>query len=335
MDNTEPVPGRGTQYTLKLSVSAHEFFHAWNVKRIRPRPLGPFDYSQMVRTPSLWISEGLTSYYGSLALARAGLITPQQYLDGIARLITEFEKLPGRTERSIEDTSWDTWFFGLRTISQDNNLANTSYSYYNGGQIMGHILDFAIRQDTNNQKSLDDWMRLLYSRYALPKPGFEPDDAVHAASEIAGQDVSDIFRRYISGKDSIPYETYFAYAGVSVEKETRFLEIVGGSDVNETGQWHHHDQEYIPGGPAEVGGLDKDDIIVALDGRAISTEDVEALITAYKPGVTLRVLVQRLGQNARIPACARAQPLLHLLAQTHGASYGAAASHLQYLARIK
>ena len=302
MDSTELVPGRGTQYTLKLSVSAHEFFHAWNVKRIRPRPLGPFDYSQMVHTPSLWISEGLTSYYGSLALARAGLITPQQYLDGIARLITEFEKLPGRTERSIEDTSWDTWFFGLRTISQDNNLANTSYSYYNGGQIMGHILDFAIRQDTNNQKSLDDWMRLLYSRYALPKPGFEPDDAVHAASEIAGQDVSDIFRRYISGKEPIPYESYFAYAGVAVEKKLDSSKSWAGLTLTKQDNGTTTIKNIIPGGPAESAGLDKDDVIVALDGRAVSsTDDVEALIAAYKPGVTVRVLVQRLGQMREFP----------------------------------
>jgi predicted metalloprotease with PDZ domain len=297
LDNTEPVPGRGTQYTSKLFVSSHEFFHAWNVKRLRPRPLGPFDYSQMVHTPSLWISEGLTSYYGSLALARAGLIKPQEYLDGIARLITDYERLPGRTERSIEDTSWDTWFFGLRSISQDNNLSNTSYSYYNGGQIMGHILDFAIRQDTNNQKSLDDWMRLLYSRFALPKPGFEPDDAVHAASEIAGQDVSDIFRRYISGKEAIPYETYFAYAGISVEKKIEASKSWAGLTLNKQDNGTTTIRNITPGSPAESAGLDKDDSIVALDGHAISsTDDVEALIAAYKPGVTVRVMVQRLGQ---------------------------------------
>ena len=101
-------------------------------------------------------------------------------------------------------------------VQQKNNLANTWYSYYDGGQVMGHILDFAIREKTNNQKSLDDWMRLLYSRYALPKPGFEPEDAIRAASEVAGGDVSDIFTRYISGKEAIPYEKYFAYAGIAV-----------------------------------------------------------------------------------------------------------------------
>jgi predicted metalloprotease with PDZ domain len=309
MDNTEPVPARGTQYTSKLYVSAHEFFHAWNVKRLRPRPLGPFDYSQMVHTPSLWISEGLTSYYGWLALAHAGLITPQQYLDNIARLITEFEKQPGRSERSIEDTSWDTWWFGGRVLSQDNNLANTFYSYYDGGQIMGHILDFAIRQDTNNQKSLDDWMRLLYSRYALPKPGFEPDDAVHAASEVAGQDVSDIFRRYISGKEPIPYETYFAYAGVAVERKLDGSKSWSGLSFTKQDNGTTTIKNIAPGSPAESAGLDKDDIIVALDGRAVSsTDDVEALIAAYKPGVTVRVLVQRVGQMREFPLALAPNP---------------------------
>jgi predicted metalloprotease with PDZ domain len=302
MDSTTPVPGRGTDYTLKLYISSHEFFHAWNVKRLRPRPLGPFDYSQMVHTPSLWISEGLTSYYGTLAIARAGLTTPQQYLDDIAKLITDYEKLPGRTERSIEDTSWDTWFFGNKVIVQDNNLLNTSYSYYNGGQIMGHILDFAIRQDTHNQKSLDDWMRLLYSRFALPKPGFEPDDAVHAASEIAGQDVSDIFRRYISGKDPIPYETYFAYAGISVEKKIDSTKSWAGLALTKQDNGTSTIRNVTPGSPAESSGLDKDDLIIALDGRATtSTDDVEALISAYKPGVTVRVMVQRLGQMREFP----------------------------------
>ena len=122
-DMQSPIPGYGTQYNLKLFVASHEFFHAWNVKRLRPRPLGPFDYSQMVHTPSLWISEGLTSYYGALALERAGLITPQQYLDEIGNMITNFEQSPGRRERSIEDTSWDTWFNGTYTKEwgQKNN----------------------------------------------------------------------------------------------------------------------------------------------------------------------------------------------------------------------
>ena len=296
-DSTEPLPGTTlNQYDLKLFVAAHEFFHAWNVKRLRPLPLGPFDYTQMVHTPSLWISEGLTSYYGSLSVERAGLVPPLQYLDGIARLITNFEAKPGRKERSIEDTSWDTWFSNPMSISQANNLANTYYSYYDGGQIMGHILDFAIRDNTNNQKSLDDWMRLLYSRYALPKPGFKPEDAIHAANEVAGKDVSDVFRRYISGMEPIPYEQYFALAGIEVTKKVDPDKAWVGIEVKKSDDGHAQIRNVIPGSPAENAGLSNDDVIYAIDSRALEADGVNAQLSSRKPGDTLRITVLRLGE---------------------------------------
>jgi predicted metalloprotease with PDZ domain len=306
-DSTDPVPGYGNQYNLKLFVSAHEFFHAWNVKRLRPRPLGPFDYSQMVHTLSLWISEGLTSYYGSLALERAGLVTPQQYLDGIGDLITKFEQEPGRQERTIEDTSWDTWFPGGDTGPQ-NNLRNTNYSYYDGGQIMGHILDFAIRQDTNNQKSLDDWMRLLYSRYALPKPGFEPDDAVKAASEVAGSDLSAIFSQYISGKEPIPYEKYFAYAGIAVEKKLDSEKAWIGTRQDKGDDGRAKIRNVIPGSPAEIAGLDRDDVVVAVDSRVMNVDTFTQAISQHKAGDTIRVTVIRLGELKEISVTVAANP---------------------------
>jgi predicted metalloprotease with PDZ domain len=296
-DSTEPLPGTTlNQYDLKLFVAAHEFFHAWNVKRLRPLPLGPFDYTQMVHTPSLWISEGLTSYYGSLSVERAGLVPPQQYLDGIARLITNFEAKPGRKERSIEDTSWDTWFSNPMSISQADNLANTYYSYYDGGQIMGHILDFAIRDNTNNQKSLDDWMRLLYSRYALPKPGFNPEDAIHAANEVAGKDLSDVFRRYISGLEPIPYEQYFALAGIEVTKKVDPDKAWVGIEVKKSDDGHAQIRNVIPGSPAENAGLSNDDVIYAIDTRALEADGVNAQLSSRKPGDTLRITVLRLGE---------------------------------------
>jgi predicted metalloprotease with PDZ domain len=293
-------------YDSKLFVSAHEFFHAWNVKRLRPLPLGPFDYTREVHTPSLWISEGLTSYYADLTLARAGLVTPQQYLDRIALLITSFEQLPGRRERSIEDTSWDTWYTRLKT---ENNLNNTSYSYYDGGQLVGHLLDFAIRHDTGNQKSLDDWMRLLYSRYALPKPGFEPGDAVHAASETAGTNLSDFFQRYISGKEALPYDQYFAYAGIAVTKEAQTSKPWMGISQrpNDSGQLAI--DQVIPRSPAEAAGLSKDDIIAAVDGRIVDEDhDVGAMIGAKKPGDTIRISVWRDGELREFDATLRPNP---------------------------
>jgi predicted metalloprotease with PDZ domain len=307
-DSTEPTPGYVNRYDLKLFVSAHEFFHAWNVKRLRPLPLGPFDYSQMVHTPSLWISEGLTSYYGALALVHAGLITPEQYLDSVSQLITKFEAQPGRGERSIEDTSWDTWFPRDSVIHQDNNLLNTWYSYYDGGQIIGHILDFAIRQDTSNQKSLDDWMRLLYSRHALPKPGFEPGDAIKAASEVAGTDVSGIFRRYISGKEAIPYEEYFAYAGITVEKKLDADKSWMGVDTTKHDDGRAKIRNITPGSPAESAGLDRDDIIYAVDSRAVDSDAFAKEITAHKPGDTVRVTVLRLGEFKDFSVALKANP---------------------------
>jgi len=307
-DSTEPAPGFVNRYDLKLFVSAHEFFHAWNVKRLRPLPLGPFDYSQMVHTPSLWVSEGLTSYYGALALVHAGLITPEQYLDSISQLITKFEALPGRGERSIEDTSWDTWFPRDSVIHQDNNLLNTWYSYYDGGQIMGHILDFAIRHDTSNQKSLDDWMRLLYSRHALPKPGFEPGDAVKAASEVAGTDVSGIFRQYISGKEAIPYEEYFAYAGITAEKKLDADKPWMGVDTTKNDDGRAKIRNIAPGSPAESAGLDRDDVIYAVDSRAVDSEGFPKEITAHKPGDTVRVTVLRLGEFKDFSVGLKANP---------------------------
>jgi len=306
-DDTGPAGDFGTQYLLKLFVTSHEFFHAWNVKRLRPKPLGPFDYTQMVHTPSLWISEGLTSYYGSLVLERAGLVTPQQYLDGIGKLITKFEAEPGRSERSIEDTSWDTWL--PRALGQrENNLANTFYSYYDGGQVMGHILDFAIRQDTKNQKSLDDWMRLLYSRYALPKPGFEPEDAVRAASEVAGTDISGIFRQYISGKEPIPYEKYFAYAGIAVEKKLEMDKPWMGVDTKKGDDGHATITNVAPGSPAEAAGLDRQDAILAVDGRAVDVDGYDRALKEHKPGDTVRFTVVRFGELKEIPLTFAANP---------------------------
>lgn len=288
----------GGDYILKLFVTAHEFYHSWNVKRLRPRPLGPFDYTRETPTPSLWFSEGLTSYYGELALVRAGLESPQAYLDSIAQLISSFEAEPGRKERSIEDTSWDTWFTVGGPLG--TNLSNTSYSYYDGGQLLGHLLDFAIRQATNNQKTLDDWMRLLYQRYALPRPGFEPQDAVRAASEIAGKDMADFFRRYATGKEPLPYESYFLSAGIRVDKKmTRDRPWLGLTHKKAEGG-KPEIVSLIPGGPAERSGLSGGDNIVAINGTAVTDDDFPAVAGSAKPGDTLKFTIVRDGNLQEI-----------------------------------
>ena len=293
-DDKTPAGDLGNQYELKLFVTAHEFFHAWNVKRIRPKQLGPFDYSKQVHTPSLWISEGLTSYYGALALARAGLITPQEYLDGIGKLITKFESLPGRKERSIEDTSWDTWF--VRDSRLDTNLTNTNYSYYDGGQVAGHLLDFAIRHNTKNQKTLDDWMRLMYTRFALPKPGFDPEDAIKALSETGGTDFTEFSRKYLAGRDPLPYEEYFGYAGIAVEKKLETTKPWMGIQTAKSDDGRVKITSVVPGSPAEMGGLAKDDVILGFNNRAVMFEDFDSVLEARANGDSVKLIVQRINE---------------------------------------
>ncbi len=307
--STQPPKRWGNDYVTKLFVTAHEFYHAWNVKRLRPKPLGPFDYSRPVLTPSLWISEGLTSYYGELALVRAGLVRPEAYLDSIARLITGFEQEPGRRERSIEETSWDTWL-RFSNSTTESNFSNVWYSYYDGGQIAGHLLDFAIRQATHNEKSLDDWMRLLYQRHALPNPGFDPEDAVRAASDVAGKDMSDFFRRYISGKEPLPYETYFTYAGIRVEKRVAPDRGWAGTGLVRNEDGRARIANIVPGSPGERAGLDRGDVIVAVDGRAVNHEEFFGAVGSRKPGETLKITVIHERELKEVPLTLGADPYL-------------------------
>jgi predicted metalloprotease with PDZ domain len=297
-----------TEYEGKLLGSSHEFFHAWNVKRIRPRPLGPFDYSREAYTPSLWISEGLTDYYGALALVRAGLIKPEVYLELLGQVITRFEQLPGRKERSLEETSWDTWFWYTGPGEARTNIANVTYSYYTGGQVVGHLLDFAIREATDNQKSLDDWMRLLYQRYALPRPGFEPEDAVRAASEVAGKDLSDFFHRYIRGKEPLPYETYFANAGIRVEKKLEPNRGWLGVSYRRADDGRARFDNVIPGSPAEQAGLDRGDFVLAVDDRLVDSDQFEAAIAQCHPGEMMRLELSHRGALKRIAVTLAAYP---------------------------
>lgn len=282
-------------YEAKVFVGVHELFHAWNVKRLRPRPLGPFDYTQMVHTPSLWISEGLTSYYACIAMLRSGYWTPDQYLGYVGRMISSLDAMPGRAERSIAETSWDTWFGSFGGSAGPGNLAtnilNTNYSYYNGGQTLGVLLDLEIRQRTNDRKSLDDWMRAMYQRFALPKPGFADSDVVHVASEVAGSDMSEFFRRYVYGKDPLPYDRDFAYAGIDAK---RIVSTHGWSGIvlATTADGRPVVSNIIPGSPAEQGGLDRGDVVVALDDQSGDRDSIERSLSTRRSGerVTFTVL---------------------------------------------
>lgn len=206
-----------------LETASHEFFHLWNVKRLRPVELGPWDYSKEAYTKSLWIAEGLTTYYGDLILVRSGYWSEKKFYNFLAEQINLLESKPGRKQMSLEQSSIDTWLFLATPKSQLTNEEQTTVSYYNKGEIVGLILDLEIRKRTSNSKSLDDVLRYLYKEYYLDSPqetyylkgrGYVYEDFLKAVNKVSGSDFSDFFKAYVSGTQEIDYNAFLSYAGL-------------------------------------------------------------------------------------------------------------------------
>src|SRR5438477_4517240 len=195
-------------YRQVLSTVAHEFFHLWNVKRIRPAVLGPFDYTQEVHTRLLWVSEGITSYYGDLLLERAGIDMPAEYLSRMGAVIDSLEHTPGRRLMSAEGSSWTAWL-------RSDNAANNTISYYTKGELIGMLLDLEIRARTKNQKSLDDVMRYLLENYANKGVGFPDDEFLKAVETVAGSDFNEFYQTAVQSHQELDYNRYLKQAGLS------------------------------------------------------------------------------------------------------------------------
>jgi predicted metalloprotease with PDZ domain len=199
-----------------LVIAAHEFFHVWNVKRIRPQSLEPVDYTKEQHSRALWFAEGVTSCYASFALERSGLWTKNQFYDDLASQIGNLQSRAARLWQSVEESSFDAWFEKY----DGYNTPDRSISYYNKGQIVGVLLDLEIRDATDNHKSLDDVFRLLYEQYALQGKFYNDSDGIRAAvEEVAGKSFEDFFSKYVSGLDEIPYEDFLSIAGLELRMD--------------------------------------------------------------------------------------------------------------------
>ena len=153
-------------YVDWLSLVSHEFFHTWNVKRLRPVELGPFEYERENYTKSLWVAEGFTDYYADLVAVRAGVMSPEEALGSLSETIASLQTTPGRLVQSVEEASFDAW---VRYYRPDENTPNSTISYYTKGAVVGFLLDLEIRRATNNARSLDDLMTQAYARYSGAK----------------------------------------------------------------------------------------------------------------------------------------------------------------------
>lgn len=195
-------------------ITAHEFFHLWNVKRIRPQALEPVDYVRPNITRALWFAEGVTSAYASYTLLRAGLRTAQEFYEELAGQIAQLEQRPASRWKSAEEASLDAWFEGYRHYRQPQ----FSISYYNKGQILGVLLDILIRDATGNRKSLDDVLRLLNQEYAQRGRYYDDSAGIRAAAEkVAGASFAEFFARYVAGAEPLPYEEILRKAGLHFE----------------------------------------------------------------------------------------------------------------------
>ncbi len=198
------------------ALAAHEFFHVWNVKHIRPEVLGPFDYTKPNRTRNLWFAEGVTEYYAQLLLARAGIRTREMLLSALSHSMHSVERSKTAREMTIEDVSyqaWDHWAMGVGDLS-----------FYDKGLALGLLFDAAIIDATNGKKSLDDVIRLLMSRHALPKKGYPEDGVLKAINEVAGKDLSKLYRQAVQSTDPIPYEAVLPKVGLKFDQRRVLIE---------------------------------------------------------------------------------------------------------------
>ena len=207
-------------------VAAHEFFHLWNVKRIRPASLEPVDYTKEQYTRSLWFAEGVTSTYGAYTLVRTGLWTKEQFYADLSNRISDLESRPANKWQSAEQSSLDAW---LEKYSWYNEPA-FSVSYYTKGQILGVLLDILIRDKTNNTKSLDDVMRLMNDEFAKKNKPYNDNADIQASMEkIAGSSFADFFRKYVAGTDPLPYADILGRAGLELRESSAHSTRVGGA----------------------------------------------------------------------------------------------------------
>lgn len=199
-----------------LAFVSHEYFHSFNVKRLRPLELGPFDYERPPRTASLWISEGLTSYYGDLLTVRAGLGTTQDFLTSMSSYIGQLQDTPGRKVQTLEQASLDVWTTSMSGVSGNRDK---TVSYYVKGPVVGFLLDAKIRRATDGNKSLDDVMRLAYKQYSGER-GFTPAEFVAVAEEIAQVDLDDWFRVHLATTDELDYSEALDWFGLALGAES-------------------------------------------------------------------------------------------------------------------
>jgi len=267
-------------------VTAHEFFHLWNVKRIRPRTLEPVDYTKENYTRALWFSEGVTSTAEGVIQLRAGLLDERRYLDRIGEEITELERRPAHLTQSAEESSLDAWLEGDAYYRRPER----SISYYNKGELLGIMLDLAVRDATHGQASLREVLQWMNAHYAKHNLTFDDSNGVRAAAEaVTHSDLGPFFSKYVAGAEEIPWDDFLRWVGLRAEPVSNTLPDAGfAASRNFDGPMSV--AAVTPGSEADHAGLQVGDTIVELQGKAVGQESRQEL-ARLAPGDTLTLKV--------------------------------------------
>ena len=281
--------GNEGNYRNFLSLVAHEYFHLWNVKRIRPVALGPFDYENENYTRLLWVAEGFTSFYQDYILLKAGFRSPDNYLEVLSNGISSVENKPGNRVQSVSEASWDAW---IKYYRPNENSQNSTISYYDKGAVLGAMLNLIMIANSNGQRSLDDLMRLLYEEYyKKQKRGFTDAEFLKACEQIAAMSLEDFFQKHIYGTEPIDYNRYLRPVGLEMlDQNANISKPYVGANVA-----RNVIASVVRDSPAARDGLSAGDEILQVDGQLLPAEGLNAVMINKKAGDVLHFAIKRDG----------------------------------------
>jgi predicted metalloprotease with PDZ domain len=289
-------------YEETLGTVSHEFFHVWNVKRLRPVELGPWDFTRPLNTRALWVAEGFTNYYGHLFLRRAGIWDEKTFLKREAETIRRIESAQGSRLMSAEESSQSAPYIDDAPHAQVTNLENTAISYYPKGELIGMVLDLLIRGRTKGKSSLDDVMRRMYDEFYLQSPnssyylrgrGYTTEDLERVIVEMAGAEFHEFFKRHVRDVEVLPYDEAFGYAGLRLIKREAKEPYSAGLSLEVEDPETLVIENVRNGSPAEAAGLQKGDEIVSLASKKVSGVTWLKTWARYKKGEAISFVVKR------------------------------------------
>jgi predicted metalloprotease with PDZ domain len=280
---------QGKAYLDFLNLVAHEYFHLWNVKRIRPIELGPFNYDEENYTTLLWVMEGFTSYYDELLMRRAGYITESEYLAKLESTVNYVEGSVGARVQPVAHASFDAW---IKAYRPNENSSNTTMTYYSRGAMLAAVIDAMIIEKYSGKKCLDHFMRVLYDKYYTKlKRGFSDKEFQFELSAFLDQDMTDFFNRYVYGTEMVPFDKYFGPAGVDVSFRKSTAPSFGAGLKQEGSRLTV--RSVRSGSAAENAGLSVNDEIIGYNGFRVDQSSLEAFLASLEVGENMKLLVSR------------------------------------------